>query len=186
MVPTRNTLVAALALALGACAAEPASSSSSLDEAVAPAQRSLPLASHPAVAALNVQSRTALERSPVPMLVLPASYANGTLVMTGERWTALSYRDDQLTISLHVTNYWHEQLEDGEQLYQPTPQTTVRGQPAYQTVNEAIRSLAWNEGESAYALEVECAAPETDTRCTESEFIATLAESLIAAHRDAQ
>ena len=147
----------------------------------------LALSRDPAVTALGPESRASLERSTVPMLVLPAPYADGSLVMVGPTWTALSYQGDGITITLHATGHWHDMLDEGELLDIPSPTARVRQQPAWETVNELIRSLAWNERgpdgeEVAYALEIECARPEEDTRCTESTFLATVAHQLVDAH----
>lgn len=147
----------------------------------------LALSRDPAVTALGPESRASLERSTVPMLVLPAPYAGGSLVMVGPTWTALSYQGDGITITLQATGHWHDMLDQGELLEIPSPTSRVRQQPAWETVNELIRSLAWNErgpggDEVAYALEIECARPEHDARCTESTFLATVAHQLVDAH----
>jgi hypothetical protein len=152
-------------------------------EATAPEATSptAPAALPAAVAQLAPESRAALAAAPVAMLVLPAEYAAGSTVMTGEAWAALSYRDDALTISLHATSRAHPVIDDDEVLEVPPPEHTVRGEPARVTINEAIRSVAWQEGGVAYALEVECARPMDDVRCTESEFVLALADELVPA-----
>lgn len=139
-------------------------------------------ASAPAVAALGQESQASLRRSPVPMYVLPTEYAAGTLVMDGEQWSAVSFHDDQLTISLHATATWHDQVGDDELATIGEPNARVGTHPAWETINEGIRALAWNEGEVAYVLDVECSQPEQDARCTEGTFLTALAARLVRAH----
>lgn len=145
-----------------------------------------PDAISPAITQLPAVSRAALDSSPVPMLVPPASYAPRTIVTSGEQWAAFSYHDGELTISLHATGRSHPVIGDEELLEIPPADQSVRGEPARMTVNELIRSVAWEENGVAYALEVECARPEHDPRCTEPEFLFDLAETLVAAPRGAR
>ena len=136
----------------------------------------------PQVSALAEGSRASLARSRVPMFVLPAQYAQQTMVMEGEQWTALSYRDDEIAISLHATGTWHDAVDEQELAEIAEPNASARGLPAWETVNEGIRSLAWNQGDVAYALEIECTDPEQDVRCTESTFLSELGAALVPAH----
>ena len=139
-----------------------------------------------AIALLAPEARAALAASPVPMLVLPADRARATTILTGEHWTALHFRDDALTISLHATDVSHPVVGDDEVAHLPPPPDTVRGRPARVLFNEQIRSVAWEEGPVSYALEVECAQPFEDTRCTEPDFVLELADALVAAPRSAR
>ena len=164
-----------LALAAPGCVptpAEPAPSGSGLTLA----------ASAPEVAALGQESQASLTRSRVPMYVLPSEYAQGTLVMDGEQWSALSFHDDQLTISLHATGTWHDQVTDDELATIGEPNARVGTHQAWMTINEGIRALSWNEGDVAYVLDVECSQPEQDVRCTEGAFLTALAARLVPAH----
>lgn len=175
--PRRALLFASALLAL-ACGHEP------------PTGRSEPLQRGEAIAptdGLPPASRAALEAAPVPMLLLPAEHAAGSLVTSGEHWAALSYRDDALTISIHATDVSHPVVADDELLQLPPPESSVRGEPARVTMNEQIQSVTWSEGGPSgsavsYVLEVECARPFDDTRCTESDFVLELAERLVPAN----
>ena len=191
----RRALLAALVFS-SACGAEPApagSSVGSLDTtsappvaprdpaaatAVAPAP-SVP----PAVAALPAASAAALASSPVAMLVLPEPYAAGSVVTSGPHWAALSFQGDGVTVSLHATDVSHDVLTAEELARLPAPEASVRGRPARIAVNELIRSVSWDEGPVSYSLEVECARPAEDRRCTEDRFLLELGAQLVEVPR---
>ena len=59
----------------------------------------------------------------------------------------------------------------------------VRGVGASFTENEAIRIVTWFEQGVSYSVEIECAAPMTDARCTGTEYARAIAESLTEARR---
>ncbi len=175
-----RVLPSMLALALAACAPASIASRAELQDDTVPRAPVRTLRAHPAVSALDATSRGVLRSAPVPMLVLPAAYAGATQIMSGDHWTALAYHDEAITITLHATATWHDALGAEELAALPEPEATVRGQRAWETVNEAIRSLSWTEGEVAYALEIECARAE-DARCTESEHLMRIASELVSA-----
>ena len=95
----------------------------------------------------------------------------------GPRFRALSLRRGERTLSLHSSDLVHAEAPEGD-LPSVEPTDVVRGRPAYATVNEGIRSVAWEEGGAYHALEVECFRPFEDPHCTEPEFILDLAERL--------
>ena len=114
-------------------------------------------------------------------LELPAPYAEVAVRTAGEHFRASSARRDGLTISLHATDLSHPVLTDDELGRLPPATHEVRGVPARVLSNEGIRSVAWAEGGLDYALEVECARPLDDARCTEDAFVLELAASLVRA-----
>ncbi len=134
-----------------------------------------------ALTLLSPDSRGALEAAPVPMLLLPAEHAPSSIVTSGEHWAALSARSSDLTLSLHATDVAHPVVTDDERVQLPPPEASVRGEPARVTINEQIRSVTWNEGVVSYVLEVECAQPFEDRRCTEPDFALELAQRLVPA-----
>jgi len=149
-----------------------------------PAPRHTVRADDPAVRGLSSESRTELAASPVPMVLLGAEYAERTNVMVGERWCALTaHTTEGYHLSIHATDNWHD-ADEGVDLNPSgaTPTATVRGRPAWETVNEAIRSLSWDEFGVAYSLEIECDRPEDDTRCSESTFLTEIASHLVYGH----
>jgi len=157
---TRWVLAALGALGCGEVE-ETGSSSSALQEA-------------PALEAMGASSQEAALTSNVRPLLLPMPYAAATEALTGPRWFALSYRDPTHTISLHATDVVHHRLD--EQV--PPGRFVVRGVPARSTVNEGIRAVTWTHENVAYALEVECARPFSDERCTNADYALDLAEQL--------
>jgi hypothetical protein len=124
--------------------------------------------------ALSPKSLAAVDRSPVPVLVVarPALLAAST-VMSKAAWYALSTRDVGITVSLSASNVAHR--------YPRTPLVRgprkVRGQDAFVTQNEGIWSAAWVESGAAYSLELECATP-SDARCADPSYLMGLADDL--------
>ncbi|MBN8614438.1 MAG: hypothetical protein J0L92_27805 [Deltaproteobacteria bacterium] len=170
---SRAFAAASLVLVTGcgtAVGAEPALLESS-EEREAPATSSL-------VTALDDGSREALARAGFPVLLFPARYRSQVITAEGEPWAAVNATDDGLHLSLHGSARAHSVLSEEEVANLPTPRTLVRGGPAWVTLNEQIRSVAWHEGAIAWSLEVECDRPFDDTRCTEEDFVLRLAESL--------
>ncbi|MEZ4250284.1 MAG: hypothetical protein R3B99_18785 [Polyangiales bacterium] len=118
-------------------------------------------------------------RTDTPLLFLPARYM-GQAVLTAERpWYAASYRDEQMTLFLSGTIAFVDPPDDLADMTdeERTPNAIARGFGAWDTVNEGIRSLAWEENGAAYTLEVECASP-IDRRCTDEAFLRELADQL--------
>lgn len=135
---------------------------------------------------LSAEARANVEQAALPFLLFPEEYAAATVAMSGEHFAALSARGEGITLSLHGTDVSHRVLSDEELAQALPPSHSVRGVPARILVNEAIRSAAWAELGLEWALEVECADPEGDTRCTEDEFILDLAERMVVAPRGAR
>jgi hypothetical protein len=127
---------------------------------------------------LDARSREALARAPFPVLLFPARLRSQVMTAEGEPWAAVTATDDGLHLSLHGTDREHPVLRDEEVATLPSPSTMVRGGPAWVTLNEQIRSVAWHEGAVAWSLEVECDRPMDDPRCTEEELVLRLAEAL--------
>ncbi len=116
-----------------------------------------------------------LEATEVPVLLLPSRFDD--VVLTTERlWYGASYRDEQVAIYLHGTTAFVEPPED---LGDTTPTVTVRGFAGYDTVNEGVRTITWEENGAAYSLDIECASP-IDRRCASSDYLVELASQLEA------
>jgi hypothetical protein len=130
----------------------------------------------PADEPLGLRANELASHTDTPLLFLPARYMERA-VLTAERpWYAASYRDEQLTIFLSGTVAFVEPPEDLTQ-EDMVPNATARGFGAWDTMNEGIRSLAWQEMGAAYTLEVECASM-LDRRCTDEGFLRELAAEL--------
>lgn len=129
---------------------------------------------------LDGESRSALARAPFAVLVFPQPWRSTVMSgAEGERWVAVRAEGDGVRLSLHGTDVAHADLSEEEVARIPTPSTRVRGGPAWLTLNEQIRSVAFHEGPVAWSLEVECDRPFEDPRCTGTEFALALAESLV-------
>ncbi len=134
-------------------------------------------------ASLGADAQATVSQAALPFLLFPREYAATTVAMSGEHFVALAYRDAELTLSLHGTDVSHPVVREDEAAQAPPPAHSVRGEPGRMLVNEAIRSVAWREAGVEWALEVECAAPMDDPRCTEEAFILSLVERLERAPR---
>jgi hypothetical protein len=119
------------------------------------------------------------------MVLLPERYAARSVVMVEPAWAAVSYRDDELAISIHASAESQAVLSPEEVAAIPPAADRVRGVEARVTLNEQIRGVSWTEGEVAYSLEVECSRPMEDVRCTETAFVLQLANELVPAPRGA-
>ncbi len=51
--------------------------------------------------------------------------------------------------------------------------------PARSGVNEGIRYVTWNQGDTAYSLELECYEAHADPRCAEPGLALDLADELV-------
>jgi hypothetical protein len=191
MFRTRWIVSTSLALALSACTTttpDRTPASGSVGPEARPARA---LVSSPAVAQLSPASRAELVRTPFPMLVLPAQYAERSVVMAEAHWAAVSWSDrDQeplFALTVTATDVWNDLGDDSSQVH-PTPPTTdtVRGLPATTATNEGIRFVSWIDGNIAWTLDVMCFDHEHDVRCTESGFAIELANSLVPAHVGSQ
>jgi hypothetical protein len=126
---------------------------------------------------LAPSSRAAAMASPVPVLLFAGEWSARSIVTSGAGFYAISAREGELTLSLHATNVVHHP-GDGSHARR---EHEVRGQPALVLVNEGIRSVTWSEGAVSYAVEVECARPFEDPRCTEDLFVLGIANALVEA-----
>lgn len=181
----RGIWIGALAVSVSAAACEHAPERTvERPAAPLPEGRYTVRAEDPAVRGLPEASRIELAASPVPMVLLGETYASRTNVMVGERWAALTaHTDEGYSLSVHATDNWHDAPADMD--LNPagvTPTTTVRGRPAWETVNEMIRGISWDEFGVAYTLEIECDRPEGDTRCSESAFLRDVASHIVYGH----
>lgn len=116
----------------------------------------------------------------VRFLLLPAPYAQMAVATSGPRWSALSARAGELTVSLHGTDLTHDAQLGLAEVQRAEPTLHVRGAAARVLENEGIRSVAWNEDGVDWSLEVECYHSETDVRCTQDAFLLDLAARLEA------
>lgn len=114
-----------------------------------------------------------LSATDVPVLLLPDQFED--VVITSERvWYGASFRDENVTVYLHGTTAFVDAPTD---LGDVAPTTTIRGVGGYATVNEAIRTITWQENGAAYSLDVECASP-IDRRCQSADYLIDIAARL--------
>ncbi len=128
-----------------------------------------------ALSALDPESRAAVARAPVPVLVpkRPELLAVGK-VMAEEHWFAFHASKDGVTVHVQGTRITHK--------YDDVPpakgKDVLRGVPAFVTRNEAIWTASWRELGISYALDVECAEP-SDARCATDAILRDLANDLV-------
>ena len=126
-------------------------------------------------AALSAEAREAVDRSPVPVLVVNrAAFLAASKVIAEPNYYALSIQAEGVSVAVQASRiaykYDHIPPQKGP--------ARVRGIPAFTTENEKIRSATWEEYGIAYSIDVECA-KLPDPRCENDRFVLELAESLV-------
>ncbi|MFP4600213.1 MAG: hypothetical protein ACLFVJ_18305 [Persicimonas sp.] len=128
---------------------------------------------------LDAQDEERLSRSPVPALVPErADLLDGATVTTGPHWYAVS-----------LDGRAHDVYVSGTRMAFEVPSVKLPAERAEDfriTRNELIASLAFNAYGAAYVIEVECARPSEDARCTEDDYIVGLANDLGLVDRGGQ
>lgn len=114
-----------------------------------------------------------LSRTETPVLLLPEPYMRSAAVMAEARWFAIDTTDEGLSVHLHGTHAFVE-APAGALGEPPAPNASVRGNPAYNYVEESVRVLTWMEQGAAYSLDLVCPS-EGDARCADESFIVELA-----------
>jgi hypothetical protein len=154
----------ACALALATIACAPPSSNGSAEPILE--------ATGPARTAVREQAIA----SPIRVLTLPAPWDTRNTLIVEPAYYAVSAYSPEVSIGLQGTNVLHH---PGDGRPAPQREQQVRGFPALVTQDEGIRSITWAENGVFYALDVECAHPFSDPRCTEDAFIVELANALV-------
>jgi hypothetical protein len=179
-----RSLAALLALGGVPACSRPAESLSQR-EALSSSSTSAPSASHALRSTLarrsldahGADSRAALERAPLPVLLFSDPLAASASVVTaGPAWYAISARVGERTLSLHVVREARGSSDEAPAGHSER----VRGAPAMVLFNEGVRSVTWSERGATYALEVECYRPFEDEACVDRGYVLALAESLVS------
>lgn len=127
-----------------------------------------------ALAALG-PDRANVARSPVPVLAPKDARLEDPKVMIDAEYYAIAGKLSGATISIQGTRLAHKY-----DTIPPTPgDRPMRGGHGFVTVNEGIRSASFVENGAAYSVDVECADPTHDARCTGDAFVLGLVESLV-------
>ncbi len=138
------------------------------------------LAAHPTMrlpASMPASQQERLAASPMPVL-LPETMSQGHLekaiVTTGEHWFAVSSTHDGVTLYIHgmrtTTEYPQLELDKaGEELAM---------RPFSLSRTHQIVTLGFERFGLGYSMDVECAKPMTDTRCTQDDYAIALFESM--------
>lgn len=138
------------------------------------------LAAHPtmdAPDALPLAQRQRLAASTLPVLLpgsmTPAQLAAG-VVTTGPHWYALSSTHDGVTLYLQGTR---TTVEHGQVALDEAGDEIAR-QPYVISRTHQITTLSFERFGLGYHLDVECARPESDSRCTQDDYARSLHESM--------
>lgn len=133
--------------------------------------------SHRRVAAQHAPARllAALENTPIPALVPDDPTLLAVAKATsGPQWYAVSMSTSESNVFI-----------TGTRLETVIPSIQVRStettQPRRIARVRGIARLDFHRFGAAYTLEVECAAPQTDPRCTGDDYILSLADGLAVA-----
>jgi len=128
-----------------------------------------------AVAALPDRALSALRLSPVPVLAPKApSMLRDAVLTTGDHWSALSTREDGLTLAVQAsgTAVRHEGIGPVR------GNRSIRGTRGFVTQETGIWSATWIENGVAYSADLECAVAGDD-RCASEAFLMELVEGLV-------
>ncbi|XXT16883.1 hypothetical protein WME94_42300 [Sorangium sp. So ce429] len=128
-----------------------------------------------ALAVLPKTAFHAARTSQVPVLVPSRrELLAAPVIVAKEHWTSFWAKTETLTVSLTMTR-----------LSRKVPGVppvrgahSVRGEPAFITANEGIWTASWTENGVSYALDVECAAPESPA-CASDALVRELASELV-------
>jgi hypothetical protein len=126
-------------------------------------------------ARLNDTQRDVVSRSTVPVL-LPDddAYLKIAILTAGQAWYAASMPLEGRTVVVGGTRQAFEVPGLSDQQKEP-----MLNPHAYEiTRTKGIVSLSFKAFGAAYMIDVECAAPMDDLRCTEDKYILSLAENL--------
>ncbi len=135
-----------------------------------------------ATLALDAEARARLEHAPLPALVpqKPALFRKATIT-SGPHWYAASLHADGYSVYVSGTN-----LETViPELELPKRHPELKNDFRI-TRTDGIVTLTFNAFGAAYDIDVECARPTTDARCTQDDFAVALANSLAVANRGGQ
>ncbi len=128
-----------------------------------------------ALAALGGDAPAQLARSPVPVLAPSAADAlESPAVVVGPEYYAITGRAHGATVTIQGTRAQHAVEGVGP----IEGDRAIRRAKGFVTVNEGIRVASWMENGAAYSIDVECADPTGDARCTSDAFVLGLAERL--------
>ncbi|MGK3986146.1 hypothetical protein WME99_24085 [Sorangium sp. So ce136] len=128
-----------------------------------------------ALAALPKTAFHAARTSQVPVLVPSRrELLTAPVIVAKEHWTSFWAKTETLAVSLTMTRLSRK--------YPSIPPLrgahSVRGKPAFITANEGIWTASWIENGVSYALDVECAAPESPA-CASDALVRELAADLV-------
>ncbi len=101
------------------------------------------------------------------------------LLSSGPVWAAASIPLEGHTLALHASVAHMDPPENTVLAHRDR----VRGLGATFTENEGIRVVTWSEQGVSYSVDVECADPAHDPRCTGTEYARSIAESLVEVRR---
>lgn len=121
---------------------------------------------------LSEEAREAAAQASLPVL-LPndAELLAGAFFTTGDTWYTASMRTDEITLVFKGSSASRNLPGIGTNKEGDQPPGHVL------TRTHQIVTLAFREFGAAYAIDIECARPTEDPRCTEDSFIIELAET---------
>lgn len=127
------------------------------------------------LARLPESERAKFEGLDVPALLPDVDFVSDAFVVTGPHWYSarMNGPGHSLYIQGNRAAFGHDMGLTDEQ------KKAVKNFTVYRT--HAIPTLAFNRFGVAYTIDVECARPLEDSRCTEDEYVLSIAEGLVLA-----
>jgi hypothetical protein len=145
-----------------------------LDVAAIAAAKALP------AAWLSPAQQAKINASPPPLLMpLDEALVKAAQINAGPRWGAWHVQADGVTLRLHAT----DALVQMPSLELDEAGDALTKRPYLLSRNHQIITITFNRFGAGYAMDVECAAPMDDPRCTEDGFALELFSKLVVARR---
>jgi hypothetical protein len=130
-----------------------------------------------ALASLGADKSHAMElllQASVPVLApTNVTFEKPTFIVKKEFWS-LTGRVNGATIAIQGTRVAHRY----DDIAPAAGNRSLRGSKGFVSINEGIRTASWIENGVAYSLDVECANPAADARCTDEAFTVDLVDHL--------
>ena len=140
------------------------------------------LAASPALPAawISPAQQAKINASPAPLLMpMDEALVRAAQINAGPRWGAWHVQADGVTLRLHATDAVIQmpslELDEAGEALTKRPYLLSR--------NHQIITITFNRFGAGYAMDVECAAPMDDPRCTEDGFALDLFSKLAVAPR---
>lgn len=135
-----------------------------------------PVVASTAPAAMAAETRSAIGGVGLPVLLPPNLPADATLTTARDLYSA-AFEDRGASVSIDGTRVAYI----AAQPMVPQMNVPLRGRQGFASITEDIPVVTWNEYGAAYKVALECARGAADERCTSTDAVVAIAQSLVFA-----